>query len=204
MCIWRAVPKCACSTGVATMRRQRSNEMKLIKIFLISTALLLAAAIAPFFTGHATGQSPQKPAQKADKNKKQADEDQGKEGQAIKLGASLVTVPFNVTDKRNAYVNTLTRADIEVLEDNKPQQIFSFERQTDLPITIAMLIDISGSEEYTLPMEIAAGSRFFAKVLRPNKDLGAVVTFENEAVLLQDLTPDAGKLQRALSRVRPS
>jgi Ca-activated chloride channel family protein len=179
--------------------------MKLIKISLISAAILLAAAIPPFFTGYATPQSPQqKPSQKDNKDKKPSDADQGKEDQAIKLGASLVTVPFNVTDKKNAYINSLTKSDIEVLEDNKPQQIFSFERQTDLPITIAMLIDISGSEEYTLPMEKSAGSRFFSKVLRPNKDLGAVVTFENEAVLLQDLTGDAGKLQRALNRVRPS
>src|SRR5262249_275648 len=122
----------------------------------------------------------------------------------IKIGTQLVTVPFNVTDRTNRYINNLTKDDVEVLEDNKPQQIFSFERQTGLAITIAMLIDISGSEEFTLPMEKAAAARFFQKVRRPRKDLGAVVTFEGEAELVQNLTSDVEKLQRALSEVRIS
>ena len=76
------------------------------------------------------------------------------------------------------------------------------ERQTDLPITIAMLIDISGSQEFTLPEERADGQRFFHRVLRPKKDLAAVVTFEHDSVLVQDLTSDADKLYRALGDVR--
>lgn len=122
--------------------------------------------------------------------------------QAIKLGADLVTVPFSVTDKKNRYITDLTKDDIEVLEDGKPQPIFSFERKTDLPITIAMLIDISGSQENTLPAEKAAGQRFFSRVLRPGKDLGAVITFEHEAVLVQDLTGSQEKLYEALESVR--
>jgi Ca-activated chloride channel family protein len=165
--------------------------MKLIKIFLIATSLASAVMISPASLISAAQQKQPQAAGEQDE-------------QAIKLGAELVTVPFNVTDKKNRYVNDLTKDDIEILEDNKPQQIFSFERQTDLPITIAMLIDISGSEEYTLPIEKAAARRFFQKVLRPNKDLGAVVTFENEAVLVQNLTSDVEKLWRALDSVRPS
>ncbi|PYT05886.1 MAG: hypothetical protein DMF60_10590, partial [Acidobacteria bacterium] len=76
------------------------------------------------------------------------------------------------------------------------------ERQTDLPITIAMLIDISGSQEYTLPEEVATGKTFFRRVLRPKKDLAAVVTFEHESVLVQDLTSDLDKLYRALDQCR--
>jgi Ca-activated chloride channel family protein len=178
--------------------------MKYTKFSLLSAALVLIALPA-IYTSHAAVQKPQqRPGQKEDKARKPAEPEEGQNDQAIKLGAALVTVPFNVTDKKNAYINTLAKTDIDVLEDNKPQQIFSFERQTDLPITIAMLIDISGSEENTLPIEKNAGSRFFSKVLRANKDLGAVVTFENEALLIQDLTPDAGKLQRALGKVRPA
>ena len=184
--------------------------MKCIKTVRTLSLLLISftafAAIAPFRSGKAAGpgqQSKQKP--QDDKSKKSGqDSDTGVQDQTIKLGAALVTVPFNVTDKKNAYVNDLKKEDIELLEDNKMQTLFSFERQTDLPITIAMLIDISGSESYTLPSETAAGGRFFAKVLRPNKDLGAVVTFESEAVLVQDLTQDTEKLQHALHQVRPS
>jgi VWFA-related protein len=67
-----------------------------------------------------------------------------------------------------------------------------------------MLIDISGSQEYTLSDEKEAGLRFMQKVLRPKKDLGAVVTFEHESVLVQDLTDDIQKLEQAIRQVEIS
>lgn len=181
--------------------------MKLNKMYL---AAVLICALALGFVPSAAVQAGQSKTsdkssqQKTDKDKKPAEGEGEQDDQAIKLGTQLVTVPFNVTDKKNRYINDLAKGDIEVLEDGKPQEIFSFERQTDLPITIAMLIDISGSQEYTLPEERAAGQRFFRRVLRPTKDLGAVVTFEHESVLVQDLTSDVEKLHRALDDVRIS
>ena len=169
--------------------------MKLRSIFAISTSAVLVFALF----GASFGQT-QKPPQQQKKTEKKAEGDQ--DDQVVKLGTQLVTVPFNVTDKKNRYINDLSKEDIEVAEDGKPQQVFSFERQTDLPITIAMLIDISGSQSETLPEERAAGQRFFRRVLRPKKDLGAVVTFEHESVLIQDLTSDIEKLYRALDDVR--
>lgn len=160
---------------------------------------LVAALFVPSF-GLAQEQKPKTSEQQ--KKDQQAADEGAQDDETIKIGTQLVTVPFNITDKTNRYVNDLKKEDLEVLEDNKPQAIFSFERQTDLAITIAMLIDISGSEAYTLPMEKAAGARFFQRVLRPRKDLGAVVTFEGEAELVQNLTSDPAKLQRALDEVR--
>ena len=181
--------------------------MKLNKMYF--TAVLICALALPFLPSIVVQAQQSKPSdkggqQKTDKDKKPAEPEGEQEDQAITLGAQLVTVPFNVTDKKNRYINDLAKGDIEVLEDGKPQDVFSFERQTDLPITIAMLIDISGSQEYTLPEERAAGQRFFRRVLRPAKDLGAVVTFEHESVLVQDLTSDVEKLHRALDDVRIS
>lgn len=166
-----------------------------MKYFRTRLALLSIATLA-VFAPSSTGQ--QKAASAQDKAQKQ---DAPPDEQTIRLGAALVTVPFNVTDSKNRYINELSKQDVEVLEDNKPQEIFSFERQTDLPITVALVIDISGSQQYTLPVEKAAAMRFFRKVLRPNKDLGAVVTFEHESVLVQGLTPDVGRLQDALDEV---
>ena len=168
--------------------------MKSVRIFFIA-----AVAAAVLLVSLAVAQTQKPKSQPADKKPA---EQEGQEEQAIKLGTQLVTVPFNVTDKKNRYINDLSKDDIEILEDTKPQQVFSFERQTDLPITIAMLIDISGSQEFTLPEEKAAGQRFFRRVLRPRKDLGAVVTFEHESILVQDLTSDVEKLHRALDDVR--
>jgi VWFA-related protein len=172
------------------------------KAVLFTIVLMLAAAlVVPSFSS-AQDNKPKAGQQK--KDQKPTEDDAAQDDTPIKIGTQLVTVPFNITDKTNRYINDLKKEDIEVLEDNKPQEIFSFERQTDLAITIAMLIDISGSESYTLPMEKAAGARFFQKVLRPRKDLGAVVTFEGEAELVQNLTSDPAKLERALDDVRIS
>lgn len=174
--------------------------MKLTKTLFIAVILALVVALASV-SMITVAQTPQsKPPQKTDK--KPAEDEGAQDDQVLKLGTQLITVPFNVTDKTNRYINDLTKEDLEILEDNKAQQVFSFERQTGLPITIAMLIDISGSEEYSLPMEKAAGARFFQRVLRPKKDLGAVVTFEGDATLVQNLTSDTDKLQRALEEVR--
>jgi len=178
--------------------------MKAVKIHLV---VAIVSALVLFSVSLSVAQTqqppaPPKPSQKSDKTKKPAEAEVGQDEQVLKLGTQLVTVPFNVTDKKNRYINDLSRDDIEVLEDSKGQQVFSFERQTDLPITIAMLIDISGSQEYTLQDEVATGKTFFQRVLRPKKDLAAVVTFEHESVLVQDLTSDIDKLMRALDEVR--
>jgi VWFA-related protein len=176
-----------------------------MRLHALAAILLLAFIVPNGATGLAYAQK-QKPApadsERQESKDKKPPEPSSDDDQAIKLGAALVSVPFNVTDKQNRYINDLTREDVEISEDNKPQRIFSFERQTDLPITIAMLIDISGSQEYTLPQEVRAGQRFFAQVLRPKKDLGALVTFEHESVLVQDLTGDVSKLHSALDSVR--
>src|SRR5262249_40300718 len=139
---------------------------------------------------------------KQDKKQQKPKSEEPSEDQAITLGTQLVTVPFNVTDKKNRFINDLTKDDIEILEDNKPQQVFSFERQTDLPITIAMPIDISGRQQWTLGSARGAGQRFFKRVLRPKKDRGAVISFEHESVLVQDLTSDVDRLVHALDDVR--
>lgn len=171
--------------------------MKSAKVFFIA-AIAATLSLAPLTLSVAQTEK-QKPQTKPGK----PPEEEGKqEEQVLRLGTQLVTVPFNVTDKKNRYINDLAKGDIEIFEDNKPQQLFSFERQTDLPITIAMLIDISGSQQYTLGEEISAGKTFFRRVLRPKKDLAAVVTFEHESVLEQNLTSDIDKLMRALDGVR--
>jgi Ca-activated chloride channel family protein len=176
--------------------------MKSARILFIA-AIMAVLALAPLTLSVAqTAKSKSQPSTGQQKDKKPAEDVERQDEQTLKLGTQLVTVPFNVTDKRNSYINNLSKDDIEILEDSKPQQVFSFERQTDLPITIAMLIDISGSQQWTLSEEVSTGKTFFRRVLRPKKDLAAVVTFEHESVLVQDLTSDLDRLTRALDDVR--
>ena len=72
-------------------------------------------------------------------------------GPTIRLGTQLVNVLFSVTDKQSRYVNDLTESDVKVLEDGKPQEIFTFKRERDLPLTMAILVDVSNSVLPVLP-----------------------------------------------------
>src|SRR5215831_20733279 len=78
----------------------------------------------------------------------------------IRLGTQLVNVLFSVTDRQNRYVNDLTASDVKVLEDGKPQEIFTFKRETDLPLTMAILVDVSYSVAPVLSQLTDAGARF--------------------------------------------
>src|SRR6266446_431024 len=119
----------------------------------------------------------------------------------VRVETNLTNVFFTAADKQKRFVNTLKREDIRVLEDGVPQDIFTFQQNIDLPLSLAILIDCSGSEERTLPEEKAAAQSFLESVLRPNKDEAAVVSFTGEVTLEQGLTGNIGRLRRAIDQV---
>jgi VWFA-related protein len=91
--------------------------------------------------------------------------------------------------------------DIRILEDGQPQDIFTFQTNIDLPLSLAILIDTSASEERTLPDEKAAARAFLENVLRPNKDEAAIVSFTGETTLEQGFTGNVERLRHAIDRV---
>ena len=119
----------------------------------------------------------------------------------IRTETDLTTLLFTATDKNNRYLTTLQQTDIRVLEDGVPQTLFTFQRETDRPLSIAFLIDVSGSEERTLPDEKAAARRFVDNVIRSSKDQAAIIPFEGYAHLEQPLTRDVLGIYRALEAV---
>ena len=88
-----------------------------------------------------------------------------------------------------------------MLEDGVPQKLFTFQRETDRPLSIAFLIDVSISEERTLPDEKAAARVFIENVIRSSKDQAAIIPFEGYAHLEQPLTRDVLAIFRTLERV---
>jgi len=120
----------------------------------------------------------------------------------ISLTSRLVNVFFSVTDRRNALIHDIRREEVKVLENGQEQEIFTFVRQTDLPLTICLLIDISGSQEYTLPEEKIAAAQFLRSMVRPGKDVVALVVFRDEVILVQDFTSTLSRLEGALAQVR--
>ncbi len=122
-------------------------------------------------------------------------------GPTIRLGTQLVNVLFSVTDKQNRYIGDLMASDVTVLEDGKPQEIFTFKREHDLPLTMAILVDVSNSVLPVLPRLTNAGSRFVNSVMRPGKDTAAAIEFDGEATLVQDLTGSPARLRRGLEEI---
>ena len=120
----------------------------------------------------------------------------------VRVETNLTNVFFTAADKHKRFVSTLKKEDVRILEDGMPQEIFAFQPNSDLPLSIAILIDCSGSEERTLPMEKDAARSFLESVLRPEKDEAAVVTFTGEVTLEQGLTGNMGRLRRAIDEVR--
>ncbi|MEK6333895.1 MAG: VWA domain-containing protein [Acidobacteriota bacterium] len=119
----------------------------------------------------------------------------------VRVETNLTNIFFTAADKQKRFVSTLKREDIRVLEDGVPQEVFTFQQNVDLPLSLAILIDCSGSEERTLPEEKAAARSFLESVLRPNKDEAAVVSFTGEVTLEQGLTGNIARLRRAIDQV---
>lgn len=123
------------------------------------------------------------------------------EEQAIRVDVNLVNLFFSVRDRKGAYVSTLGRDDFTVFEDGKPQEIRFFSRETDQPLTLGLLVDVSRSQEALIEVERSASSRFFQRVLR-QKDMSFLISFGVDAELLQDYTGSPQLLARALDRLR--
>ena len=121
--------------------------------------------------------------------------------EVVRTETDLTNLLFSITDKNNRYLTTLKQTDIRVLEDGVPQTLFAFQRETDRPLAIAFLIDVSESEQRTLPDEKAAARTFIESAIRSDKDQAAIIPFEGYAHLEQPLTRDVLALYRALQRV---
>jgi Ca-activated chloride channel family protein len=121
--------------------------------------------------------------------------------EVVKFDTNLTNIFFTAADKNKRFISDLKAEDIRVLEDGQQQEIFTFQTNIDLPLSLAILIDTSASEERTLPDEKEAARAFLENVLRPNKDEAAVVSFTGETTLEQGFTGNGERLRRAIDRV---
>jgi VWFA-related protein len=124
----------------------------------------------------------------------------GQDEEVIRVETDLTNLFFTATDKQKAFITTLRKNDLRVIEDGVPQKILTFQRETDRPLSIAFLIDVSASEERTLPEEKAAARTFIERVIQSSKDQAAIIPFTGAAYLEQELTRDVFGIYRALER----
>src|SRR5947207_8410458 len=93
----------------------------------------------------------------------------------VRVETDVTNLPFTAMDKQHRFITTLRAEDLRVLEDGVPQTLFTFQRETNRPLALAFLIDVSRSQESTLPDEKAAARQFIEKIVQSNKDQVAVV-----------------------------
>ena len=119
----------------------------------------------------------------------------------IRVEVNIVNLFATVRDKHKAIVTGLKQDDFQVYEDGQLQEITYFSAESNLPITLGILMDTSGSEYYMLSAEKEAASRFLARVLRKG-DLAMVMSFDTDVDLLADFTDDRAMLNRAINRAQ--
>jgi len=120
---------------------------------------------------------------------------------SLKINVNVVQLFFNVKDKRGGLIPNLTKNDLQVSEDGKPQTIKYFAAESNLPLTLGILIDSSGSQQRVLDMEKEVGGDFLTQILR-EKDLAFVISFDVNVDLLQDFTNSVHSLKTALNTAK--
>ena len=139
-------------------------------------------------------------AQKAQTPKKDEPDDQ-QPATTFRANANVVQLFFNVKDKKGALIPNLAKDHFDVFEDHKPQTIKYFAVDSQLPLTLGILIDSSASQEQVLDMEKQVGGAFLADILR-DKDMAFVMDFNIGVSLLQDFTGSVRRLKEALYSVK--
>src|SRR5271169_2092577 len=172
-------------------------------LFLLAALSAAPAALAQ--NPASSAPAPSKPDPQAPAAQKPADAQKPEEDQTpaetLKVSVNVVGLFFNVKDKHGALIPNLTKDEFEVFEDGKPQTIKYFAAESNLPLTLGILIDSSGSQARVLDMEKEVGGAFLRQILT-DKDEAYVMDFNIDAELVQDYTRDVHRLQAALNKVK--
>jgi len=160
-------------------------------------AALAALMILPLSAVAQNSSAPAAPSSTASPNGQAQDQSV----ETLKVNVEVVQLFFNVKDKHGALIPNLTKDKFDLAEDGQPQTIKYFKAESDLPLTLGILIDSSGSQMRVLDMEKEVGASFLESTLRP-KDEAFVISFDVDITLLQDFTSSVSRLRRALNEAK--
>src|SRR5579872_5576321 len=122
----------------------------------------------------------------------------------IRKQVEEVNVVFTATDKHGHFVKDLQQSEIAVLDDKKPpEKISNFFAQTNMPLRVGLLIDISSSIRDRFKFEQEAAIEFLNQIIRPRVDKALVLGFDTTSDITQDFTPDTEKLAKGVRALRP-
>ncbi|MDE3167799.1 MAG: VWA domain-containing protein [Acidobacteriota bacterium] len=122
---------------------------------------------------------------------------------SIKVDVNVVSILASVRDKKGGLIANLAKDDFTIFEDGKKQDVKYFSRETDLALTMGLLVDVSASQRNLIGIEQSAANQFFGQVLR-KKDLAFLMEFGEEAELLQDYTSSSRLLYQGLRQLQIS
>src|SRR6266404_5728795 len=160
------------------------------------TALFLAFVLLALPVSESAQQQPQQP------QPPPPDQQPQQSGQSLIVRVNLVDLLATVLNRRNKLVPDLTEEDFKLTDDNVPQTIKYFSRQSDIPLRIGLLLDTSNSIRDRLKFEQDAAVNFLYTVLRRGKDQAFAMTFDDEPQLIQGFTGDTGLLRDQVIKMR--
>src|ERR1700744_3041000 len=115
-----------------------------------------------------------------------------------------VNLLFTVVDRKGRFVSNLKLDDLQLLDNKQPpDKVHAFQQETDLPLRVALVVDISGSVTLRFKYEQEAAIEFFKKIMRPKMDKAMVVGFNQKVHFEQELTSDVAALNKAVKRLKP-
>jgi len=161
---------------------------------LLAACLIAQGRVRAQGTAQEAQQNPPPPAGQSKDQPTQAQ-------QPYKVQVSLVNQFVTVRDKHNAIIGDLKKEDFRLYEDGKEQKVEFFAKELNLPLTMGLLVDTSGSMERMLPVEQTTASSFLERVMKKG-DLTCLITFDQDADLLTDFTDNIRQLERGLSKAR--
>ena len=173
--------------------------MRRLILTLIFSLFFASPLLAPLMAQVAP--SPDAPPGGGDDSSQEPQLHTGQPVTTFKVGTNLVNLYFVVRDKRGALIPNLTKDACVVYEDNVKQEIKNFSAQTDLPLTLGILLDTSLSQMRVLPMEQQTGDAFLKRVMRP-KDEAFLISFDVNVDLMADFTSNANEIAHAMNKAQ--
>ena len=122
--------------------------------------------------------------------------------QSIRQNVNLVDVLFTVLNRQNKIVADLNSENFRVFDDDAPQQIRFFNRQTDMPLRVGLLLDTSNSIRDRLKFEQQAAIDFLYNVIRRDKDQAFLMTVDDQPEMVQEFTGDLDVLREVILKQR--
>lgn len=177
----------------------RNWTLRGLGILLVIAGLVPGRLMAQEYTSGATTANSYEAAPVTNSN---ANTDDPQAILTIRKRVDEVNVLFIATDKRGKFVRDLNQTDFTILDDHKPPQaIVNFRRETDLPLDLGLLIDVSGSVNSRFQFEQEASTEFLQRTIRQRFDKAFVMGFNSHTQLAQDFTDNYSRLYWAVHRL---